>query len=62
MVCSLILQFKVDPEYDFVKFMQVCHEKGMYVTLRIGPFIQAEWNHGYAICLLYFWNEMYDNN
>ncbi|XP_047173085.1 beta-galactosidase 14-like [Vigna umbellata] len=39
-------KFKVDPEYDFVKFMQLCHDKGMYVTLRVGPFIQAEWNHG----------------
>ncbi|KAG2397979.1 Beta-galactosidase 13 [Vigna angularis] len=39
-------EFKVDPEYDFVKFMQLCHDKGMYVTLRVGPFIQAEWNHG----------------
>ncbi|XP_027909930.1 beta-galactosidase 13-like [Vigna unguiculata] len=39
-------KFKVDPEYDFVKFIQLCQDKGMYVTLRIGPFIQAEWNHG----------------
>jgi len=39
----------MDPEYDFVRFMQICHEKGMYVTLRLGPFIQAEWNHGYVI-------------
>ncbi|XP_068483389.1 beta-galactosidase 13-like [Phaseolus vulgaris] len=39
-------KFKMDPEYDFVRFMQICHEKGMYVTLRLGPFIQAEWNHG----------------
>ncbi|AES89386.1 beta-galactosidase-like protein [Medicago truncatula] len=32
--------------YDLVKFLKLVQEKGMYVTLRIGPFIQAEWNHG----------------
>ncbi|KFK30461.1 hypothetical protein AALP_AA7G264100 [Arabis alpina] len=32
--------------FDLVKFIKVIHEKGLYVTLRLGPFIQAEWNHG----------------
>lgn len=32
-----------------VKFIKLIHEKGLYVTLRLGPFIQAEWNHGYKI-------------
>ncbi|XP_061342159.1 beta-galactosidase 13-like [Gastrolobium bilobum] len=39
-------KFKFDGRYDLVKFIKLCHEKGMYVTLRVGPFIQAEWNHG----------------
>ncbi|VVB09607.1 unnamed protein product [Arabis nemorensis] len=32
--------------FDLVKFIKVVHEKGLYVTLRLGPFIQAEWTHG----------------
>ncbi|XP_061352366.1 beta-galactosidase 14-like [Gastrolobium bilobum] len=39
-------KFQFDGRYDLVKFIKLCHEKGMYVTLRVGPFIQAEWNHG----------------
>ncbi|XP_028765659.1 beta-galactosidase 13-like [Neltuma alba] len=31
---------------DVVKFLKLVQEKGMYVCLRVGPFIQAEWNHG----------------
>ncbi|TKY67659.1 Beta-galactosidase 14 [Spatholobus suberectus] len=38
-------KFDVD-QYDFVKFIKLVQEAGMYVTLRVGPFIQAEWNHG----------------
>ncbi|KAF2532781.1 hypothetical protein F2Q70_00033641 [Brassica cretica] len=32
--------------FDLVKFIKLIHEKGLYVTIRLGPFIQAEWNHG----------------
>ncbi|XP_010431800.1 PREDICTED: beta-galactosidase 14 [Camelina sativa] len=32
--------------FDLVKFIKLIHEKGLYVTLRLGPFIQAEWSHG----------------
>jgi hypothetical protein len=37
-----------------VKFIKTIGENGMFATLRLGPFIQAEWNHGYdsAPCLL----------
>ncbi|KAM1453893.1 hypothetical protein ACFXTO_003467 [Malus domestica] len=31
---------------DVVKFIRLVQENNMYVTLRVGPFIQAEWNHG----------------
>ncbi|KAM1987120.1 hypothetical protein ACFX15_034427 [Malus domestica] len=31
---------------DLVKFIRLIQENNMYVTLRVGPFIQAEWNHG----------------
>ncbi|XVE93849.1 hypothetical protein REPUB_Repub01dG0230300 [Reevesia pubescens] len=33
-------------EYDLVKFIKMIGEHKMYATLRVGPFIQAEWNHG----------------
>ncbi|KAL2329060.1 hypothetical protein Fmac_022487 [Flemingia macrophylla] len=39
-------KFVMEPEYDYVKFIKLIQEKGMYVTIRVGPFIQAEWNHG----------------
>ncbi|CAL9081441.1 unnamed protein product [Musa acuminata var. zebrina] len=39
-------QFNFEGRYDLVKFIKLVQAHGMYVTLRIGPFIQAEWNHG----------------
>ncbi|KAK7310538.1 hypothetical protein RJT34_08104 [Clitoria ternatea] len=39
-------QFNFEGNYDLVKFIKLVQSKGMFVTLRIGPFIQAEWNHG----------------
>ncbi|WOK94685.1 hypothetical protein Cni_G03390 [Canna indica] len=39
-------QFNYEGRYDLVKFIKLVQQNGMYVTLRLGPFIQAEWNHG----------------
>ncbi|KAM0986361.1 hypothetical protein ACFX13_013800 [Malus domestica] len=39
-------QFDFEGNYDVVKFIKLVHEHGMYATIRLGPFIQAEWNHG----------------
>ncbi|KAF8406609.1 hypothetical protein HHK36_008698 [Tetracentron sinense] len=39
-------QFNFEGNYDLVKFIKLIHEHGMFVTLRIGPFIEAEWNYG----------------
>ncbi|KAM7259720.1 hypothetical protein ACFE04_015461 [Oxalis oulophora] len=39
-------KFNFEGNYDLVKFIKLIQEHGMYVTLRVGPFIQAEWNHG----------------
>ncbi|KAF5185581.1 Beta-galactosidase [Thalictrum thalictroides] len=39
-------QYNFEGDYDLVKFIKLCQEKDMYVNLRVGPFIQAEWNHG----------------
>lgn len=40
-------QFNFEGNYDVVKFIKLIGEQGMYVTLRIGPYIEAEWNQGY---------------
>ncbi|XVF67927.1 hypothetical protein PTKIN_Ptkin10aG0161700 [Pterospermum kingtungense] len=39
-------KFNFEGEYDLVKFLKIVAEHKMYATLRVGPFIQAEWNHG----------------
>ncbi|XP_047951691.1 beta-galactosidase 10-like isoform X2 [Salvia hispanica] len=32
--------------YDLVKFCKIVQEAGLYLSLRIGPFVAAEWNFG----------------
>ncbi|KAJ0077209.1 hypothetical protein Patl1_36031 [Pistacia atlantica] len=39
-------EFNFEGQYDLVKFIKLIQEHKMYATLRVGPFIQAEWNHG----------------
>ncbi|KAI4325420.1 hypothetical protein MLD38_030823 [Melastoma candidum] len=39
-------QFNFHGQYDVVKFIKMIWQQGMYVTLRVGPFIEAEWNFG----------------
>ncbi|KAJ4889184.1 Beta-galactosidase 13 [Raphanus sativus] len=39
-------KFNFSGRADLVKFIKLVEKNGMYVTLRPGPFIQAEWNHG----------------
>ncbi|GER50249.1 beta-galactosidase [Striga asiatica] len=39
-------QFNFEGNYDLVKFIKMIGENGMWVTLRIGPYIEAEWNLG----------------
>ncbi|KAM7257854.1 hypothetical protein ACFE04_013595 [Oxalis oulophora] len=39
-------KFNFEGQYDLVKYIKLIKKHGMYVTLRLGPFIQAEWNHG----------------
>ncbi|KAF3541392.1 hypothetical protein F2Q69_00019481 [Brassica cretica] len=34
--------------YDLVKFIKLVQQAGLYVNLRIGPFVCAEWNFGYT--------------
>ncbi|KAK6159585.1 hypothetical protein DH2020_006899 [Rehmannia glutinosa] len=39
-------QFNFEGNYDLVKFIKMIGDNGMWVTLRIGPYIEAEWNLG----------------
>ncbi|XP_058106161.1 beta-galactosidase 11-like isoform X5 [Magnolia sinica] len=39
-------QFNFVGRNDLVKFIKTVWQQGLYVTLRIGPFIEAEWNFG----------------
>lgn len=43
------LQYNFTGRYDLVRFIKLIQMNKMYVTLRLGPFIQAEWNHGWVI-------------
>ncbi|PIN10486.1 Beta-galactosidase [Handroanthus impetiginosus] len=39
-------QFTFEGKYDLVKFIKLIRENGLWVTLRLGPYIEAEWNMG----------------
>ncbi|XP_043697518.1 beta-galactosidase 11-like isoform X2 [Telopea speciosissima] len=39
-------KWNFEGNYDLVKFIKTIQENGMYAILRLGPFIQAEWNFG----------------
>ncbi|KAL0383934.1 UNVERIFIED_CONTAM: Beta-galactosidase 14 [Sesamum radiatum] len=39
-------QFNFEGNYDLVKFIKLIGQEGLWVTLRIGPYIEAEWNLG----------------
>ncbi|EPS63795.1 beta-galactosidase, partial [Genlisea aurea] len=39
-------QYDFEGRKDLVKFVKLVHEAGLYVHLRIGPYVCAEWNYG----------------
>ncbi|KAJ0969946.1 hypothetical protein J5N97_022823 [Dioscorea zingiberensis] len=39
-------QYNFQGRFDLVRFLKLVKNHKMYVILRIGPFIQAEWNYG----------------
>nr|GLL43088.1 beta-galactosidase 8-like isoform X1 [Ipomoea trifida] len=41
-----ILQYDFEGRKDLVKFVKLVGEAGLYVHLRIGPYVCAEWNYG----------------
>ncbi|CAN6346744.1 unnamed protein product [Urochloa humidicola] len=39
-------QYNFEGRYDLVRFIKEIQAQGLYVSLRIGPFIEAEWKYG----------------
>ncbi|CAL4953450.1 unnamed protein product [Urochloa decumbens] len=39
-------QYNFDGRYDLVKFIREIHAQGLYVSLRVGPFVESEWKYG----------------
>ncbi|KAG0522158.1 hypothetical protein BDA96_07G012600 [Sorghum bicolor] len=39
-------QYNFEGRYDFVRFIKEIQGQGLYVNLRIGPFIESEWKYG----------------
>ncbi|KAG4113735.1 hypothetical protein ERO13_D12G001300v2 [Gossypium hirsutum] len=39
-------KYNFEGRYDLVKFVKIVQQAGMYMILRIGPFVAAEWNFG----------------
>ncbi|KAJ1385183.1 Glycoside hydrolase, family 35 [Sesbania bispinosa] len=39
-------QYDFSGNLDFIKFLKNVQEAGLYVVLRIGPYVCAEWNYG----------------
>ncbi|PNT68547.1 beta-galactosidase 11 [Brachypodium distachyon] len=38
--------YNFEGRYDMIKFFKLVQEHEMFAMVRIGPFVQAEWNHG----------------
>lgn len=48
--CTLMgMQYNFNGRYDLPKFVKLVAEAGMYLHLRIGPYVCAEWNFGFAL-------------
>ena len=43
----IVLQFDFSGRRDLVGFIKEIQAQGLYVSLRIGPFVEAEWTFGY---------------
>ncbi|BAF25717.1 Os09g0539200 [Oryza sativa Japonica Group] len=39
-------KYYFEGRFDLIRFLNVIKDNDMYAIVRIGPFIQAEWNHG----------------
>jgi beta-galactosidase len=51
-------QYYFGDRYDLVRFVKLVKQAGLYVHLRIGPYVCAEWNFGHVAdtrsCILLF--------
>lgn len=43
------VQYNFEGRYDLVKFVKLIGSSGLYLHLRIGPYVCAEWNFGYFL-------------
>lgn len=48
------LQYNFEGRFDLVRFIKTVQKGGLYVHLRIGPYVCAEWNFGYLEFLLFY--------
>lgn len=39
-------RYEFSGRFDLCRFLDICHKEGLYVILRIGPYVCAEWNFG----------------
>jgi hypothetical protein len=46
------VQINFEGEYDLIRFIKEVQSAGLYLILRIGPYVCAEWNLGYATSTL----------
>lgn len=46
MLIFFFFQYYFEDRFDLVKFIKVVQQAGLYVHLRIGPYVCAEWNFG----------------
>jgi beta-galactosidase GanA len=46
-------QYDFSGRNDLVRFIKEIQAQGLYVCLRIGPFIESEWTYGYVHHLFY---------
>lgn len=44
--CFANIQYYFEERYDLVRFIKLVQQAGLYVHLRIGPYVCAEWNYG----------------
>ncbi|KAF5962054.1 hypothetical protein HYC85_003263 [Camellia sinensis] len=49
-------QYNFEGRYDLVKFVKLVGSNGLYLHLRIGPYVRAEWNFGSHLHYFFFLN------
>uniref|UniRef100_A0A803Q791 beta-galactosidase n=1 Tax=Cannabis sativa TaxID=3483 RepID=A0A803Q791_CANSA len=51
-------EYNFDGRYDLVKFVKLVGSSGLYLHLRIGPYVCAEWNFGYGLLSHYDFTQL----